>query len=204
MVTLIDYGVGNLNAFINVYKRLNIEIKIAKTVEDLDNVKKILLPGVGSFDNAMRCLNGSGMRERLDQLVVVEKVPVMGVCVGMQMMAYRSEEGTQEGLKWVDANVVKFDSAKIKHKTKIPHMGWNSVIITKPISLFSDLGAEPLFYFLHSYYFKCKDTENSVAVSEYGGQFSSAINCDNIYGIQFHPEKSHRHGEILLNNFAEL
>ena len=204
MITLIDYGVGNINAFANVYKRLNIETRIAKTSEDLESADKLILPGVGSFDYAMTQLNNSGMRERLDQLVLKEKVPVIGICVGMQMMANRSDEGACEGLKWIDADVVKFDPSRIDYVTKLPHMGWNDVTPTKPNNLFKELEEDSLFYFLHSYYFKCNDMQDSIAISEYGDSFTCAVNRDNVYGIQFHPEKSHHYGEILLNNFAKL
>jgi len=204
MITLIDYGVGNINAFANVYKRLNIETKIAKSVSDLQSAEKIILPGVGSFDYAMERLNRSGMRDRLDELVLEEKVPVVGICVGMQMMANRSDEGHTEGLKWIDADVLKFDPSLIKYVTKLPHMGWNDVNPTKPNKLFTGLENESLFYFLHSYYFKCNNSEDSIAVSEYGELFTSAVKHNNVYGIQFHPEKSHHYGEILLNNFAKI
>lgn len=204
MITLIDYGVGNINAFANVYKRLNIETKIAKTTADLESAEKLILPGVGSFDYAMNQLNNSGMRERLDELVLKDKVPVIGICVGMQMMANRSDEGQCEGLKWIDADVIKFDPATIKYVTKLPHMGWNDVTPTKPNNLFKELEENSLFYFLHSYYFKCNDMQDAIAVSEYGDSFTCAVNRDNVYGIQFHPEKSHHYGEILLNNFARL
>ena len=204
MVTIINYGVGNINAFINAYKRLNIETRVAKTVLDLNDVQKIILPGVGSFDYAMQKLNESGMRARLDELVLEEKIPILGICVGMQMMANRSEEGKLDGLKWIDAEVLKFDSDKIKFATKIPHMGWNDVTASRSNQLFSNIEKENLFYFLHSYYFKCSNDGDSIATSEYGGLFTSAVNRDNVYGIQFHPEKSHHSGEKVLNNFANL
>jgi glutamine amidotransferase len=204
MITLIDYGVGNINAFVNVYKRLNIATKIAKTPSDLKSAEKLILPGVGSFDYAMERLNKSGMRERLDELVLHEKIPVVGICVGMQMMGNKSDEGKSEGLKWIDAEILKFDPTLIKFVTKLPHMGWNDVTPIKPNKLFVDLEKESLFYFLHSYYFKCNNSEDNIAVSEYGELFTSAVNHENVYGIQFHPEKSHHYGEILLNNFAKL
>jgi glutamine amidotransferase len=204
MITLIDYGVGNIFAFQNVYKRLNIPTKIAKTQDDLADAKKLILPGVGSFDYAMAQLNASGMRVILDKLVLDKKIPVIGICVGMQMMGNRSDEGKFEGLKWIDAEILKFDENLIRQRTKLPHMGWNDVapIINHP--LFIGLEKEAIFYFLHSYYFKCNNPTDSIAVSDYGLSFSSAINKDNIYGIQFHPEKSHQYGEKLLHNFANL
>jgi glutamine amidotransferase len=204
MITLIDYGVGNIFAFQNVYKRLNIPTKIAKTQEDLLNAKKLILPGVGSFDYAMGQLNASGMREKLDELVLKKKVPVIGICVGMQMMGNRSDEGKLEGLKWIDAAILKFDERLIQQRTKLPHMGWNDVSPIKVHPLFVGLEQDAIFYFLHSFYFQCENPTDRIAVSEYGLSFSSAVNKDNIYGIQFHPEKSHQYGEKLLHNFAKL
>ncbi|KQW97676.1 imidazole glycerol phosphate synthase subunit HisH [Flavobacterium sp. Root420] len=204
MITIIDYGVGNINAFVNVYKRVNVPTKIAKTAADLEDAQKIILPGVGHFDHAMDELIKSGMLDKLNELVLIKKIPVIGICVGMQMMANSSDEGTSEGLKWINATVKKFDESKIKQVTRLPHMGWNDV---EPISanpLFEGLEKDALFYFLHSYYFHCNDRSDILATSEYGGQFTCATNHDNVYGIQFHPEKSHSFGETLLHNFAKL
>lgn len=204
MITLIDYGVGNIFAFQNVYKRLDIPTKIARTAEDLENAEKLILPGVGSFDYAMNQLNKSGMREKLDELVLTKKVPVVGICVGMQMMGNRSDEGKTEGLKWIDADIVKFDETLIIQRTKLPHMGWNDVTPTRQSGLFKGLEENAIFYFLHSYYFKCNHPEDEIAQSEYGTVFTSAVNVNNIFGIQFHPEKSHQYGEQLLQNFANI
>ena len=204
MITLIDYGVGNINAFVNVYKRLNIPTRIAKNLSDLDHVEKLILPGVGSFDYAMNQLNASGMREKLDDLVLNDKIPVIGICVGMQLMANYSEEGEVEGLKWIDAAVKKFHEHKIKSHTKFPHMGWNDVTPKNSNLLFKGLEDDSLFYFSHSYYFICNQESEVVGTSEYGGEFCCAVNKENIYGIQFHPEKSHHYGETLLNNFASI
>ena len=204
MITLIDYGVGNIFAFQNVYKRLNIPTMIAKRKEDLVNAKKLILPGVGSFDYAMAQLNASGMREKLDELVLEKKVPVIGICVGMQIMGNRSEEGKLEGLKWINSDILKFDENLIQQRTKLPHMGWNDVDPINNHPLFIGLEKEAIFYFLHSFYFKCKNETESIAISNYGISFSSAVHRENIYGIQFHPEKSHQYGEKLLRNFANL
>lgn len=204
MITLIDYGVGNIFAFQNVYKRLDIPTKIAKSAADLNDVEKLILPGVGSFDYAMNQLNNSGMREKLDELVLEKKVPVIGICVGMQMMGNRSDEGELDGLKWIDAEILKFDERLIQQRTKLPHMGWNDVSPVEDHPLFIGLEKEAIFYFLHSFYFKCNNSNDSIANSEYGISFSSAVNHNNIYGIQFHPEKSHQYGEKLLHNFAKL
>ena len=204
MITIIDYGVGNVFAFQNVFKRLNIPSKIAKCENDLIGSSKLILPGVGHFDYAMSQLNKSGMRIRLDELVLIEKIPVIGICVGMQMMAHKSDEGTLDGLCWIDACVNKFDEATINYHTKLPHMGWNDVKPNENHPLFKGLEQEAIFYFLHSFYFKCSNQENSISKTDYGINFSSSVQYDNIYGIQFHPEKSHSYGERLLKNFANL
>lgn len=204
MITLIDYGVGNIFAFQNVYKRLDIPTKIAKTPADLEDAQKLILPGVGAFDYAMAQLNSSGMRQKLDELVLDKKIPIIGICVGMQMMGNRSDEGTSEGLKWIDADIIKFDENLIQQRTKLPHMGWNDVNPIEGHPLFEGLEQEAIFYFLHSFYFKCKNAVDSIAISDYGIPFTSAVNAKNVYGIQFHPEKSHQYGEKLLHNFAKL
>ncbi|MYY26428.1 imidazole glycerol phosphate synthase subunit HisH [Elizabethkingia anophelis] len=204
MITLIDYGVGNINAFVNVYKRVDVPVKIAKTKEDLLDAQKLILPGVGHFDHAMSQLNNSGMRETLDELVLDKKIPVIGICVGMQMMANNSDEGKMDGLKWIDATVKKFDEAKIRQVTRLPHMGWNDVKPIKDFDLFKGLEKDAIFYFLHTYYFDCNNREDIMAITDYGGEFASAAHHENKYGIQFHPEKSHSYGEILLHNFAKL
>lgn len=204
MIIIIDYGVGNVFAFQNVFKRLNISSRIAKCVEDLKEVDKLILPGVGHFDYAMSQLNNSGMRERLDELVLVEKKPVIGICVGMQMMANKSDEGTLGGLGWIDADVKKFNELTIQHHTKLPHMGWNDVKPNENHPLFKGLEQESIFYFLHSFYFNCKDKKNIISTTDYGITFASSVHKENIFGIQFHPEKSHSYGEKLLENFAKF
>ena len=204
MITIIDYGVGNINAFVNVYKRGNVPVKIAKTASDLEGAEKLILPGVGSFDHAMRQLNASGMRNTLDEMVLEKKVPVIGICVGMQMMGNKSEEGSLQGLKWIDADVRKFDESKIDHITKLPHMGWNDVVPKENNTLFSGLGRDSIFYFLHSFYFRCFNPLDIIATSYYGENFTCAVQHNNIFGIQFHPEKSHEYGEKLLLNFAAI
>ena len=204
MITIIDYGVGNIFAFQNVYRRLNIPTRIAKCSADLEGAKKLILPGVGAFDYAMSQLNASGMRQKLDELVIKKNIPIIGICVGMQMMGNRSDEGNSEGLKWIDADILKFDESLLSQRTKLPHMGWNDVTPVINTPLFYGLEKEAIFYFLHSFYFKCNNQIDSIAISDYGISFTSAVNVKNIFGIQFHPEKSHHYGEKLLNNFAKL
>lgn len=203
MIGIIDYGVGNIKAFTNIYKNLNIPFKIVKDISEFENITKLILPGVGSFDHAMTSLENSGMREKLDELVLEKKIPVIGICVGMQMLAKSSEEGTLNGLGWIDGIVKKFDKSKIKN-APLPHMGWNNLKIEKKNKIFDNLEENPRYYFLHSYYFECENKEDVIATATYGEKFDCMINHKNIYGIQCHPEKSHHNGMQLLKNFGEL
>ena len=202
MITIVDYGLGNIRAFANVYERLNIKTKIAQSAVDLHGAAKIILPGVGSFDYAMTLLNNSGMRDELDIQVLVKKTPVLGVCLGMQIMSKSSGEGKLHGLGWIDGEVKLFDVNKIKSKTRYPHMGWNTIQPIKSNSLLSGFNGDSRFYFLHSYYFECNNTNDVISTTEYGITYTSALNKNNIFGIQFHPEKSHSNGIKLLKNFA--
>ena len=204
MISIIDYGLGNINAFANIFKNLNIEVDISSTPRQLHGVKKIVLPGVGSFDWAMTLLNKSGMREYLDELVIEKKIPVIGVCVGMQIMAENSEEGIMEGLGWFRGKVKKFDFTKSTNALQVPHMGWNHVKPSKNHPLFKGILAEDFFYFLHSYYVVTEEKSVSIASTNYGLDFTSVTQKENIYGVQFHPEKSHFSGINLLKNFAEM
>jgi glutamine amidotransferase len=203
MMTLVDYGVGNIQAFETIYKKLNVPVRVAKTVNELAGATKLILPGVGSFDWAISRLNNSGMRLSLDDLVLKRKCPVLGICVGMQMMANSSEEGDLRGLGWIDGEVKHFDFASYAHKIDLPHMGWNDVLPGEVNTLFSGLEVSQ-FYFLHSYYFAPNNLNNILASTNYGSLFASSVRLDNIFGVQFHPEKSHQWGIRLLKNFSEL
>jgi glutamine amidotransferase len=204
MITIVDYGLGNLRAFLNVYKRLNLEARAARRAADLDGSSKLILPGVGTFDHAMRLLNESGMRGRLEELVLRQRVPVLGICVGMQMLARSSEEGRAAGLGWIAGDVRSFRSREASAGLPLPHMGWNEVRQTVRGRLFDKIDSGARFYFLHSYFFECERPGDSLAVTTYGTEFSCAVNSGNIFGVQFHPEKSHRVGTQALQNFAEL
>ncbi|MCK5508768.1 MAG: imidazole glycerol phosphate synthase subunit HisH [Desulfobacterales bacterium] len=204
MIAIVNYGLGNEQAFANIYKNLGIPFKIASTIDDLKGATKIILPGVGAYDYAMELLQKSGMRESLDELVLQRKLPVLGVCVGMQILALSSEEGSLPGLGWIDGVVKKIDTSALTYKTHLPHMGWNDVTPVKNNTLFQGIEKGGRFYFLHSYYFQCHNDEELIAVTEYGNQFASAVNLHNIYGVQFHPEKSHQNGILLLKNFGNL
>tara|TARA_B100000767_G_scaffold271155_1_gene296213 strand:- start:307 stop:921 length:615 start_codon:yes stop_codon:yes gene_type:complete len=204
MIGIIDYGLGNIKAFLNVYNRLSISAKVIKVKNDFEDVSKIVLPGVGAFDHAMTKLNNSGLRDKLEMLVCSEKMPVLGICVGMQMLSNSSDEGDLPGLGWIDGKVEKFNINDIPYKTKLPHMGWNNVSLKNDNPLMKGLSENSKFYFLHSYFFSCRDKSNALTSSFYGKKFTSAVNHENVYGVQFHPEKSHHNGVTLLNNFSLL
>jgi imidazole glycerol-phosphate synthase subunit HisH len=204
VIAIVNYGLGNIQAFANIYKRLNIPARIASTHNDLKTAAKIILPGVGAFDWAMSRLNESGMRGALEELVIGKGRPLLGICVGMQILANRSDEGKLPGLGWIKGEVKKFSDCAFVQKTHLPHMGWNDVMPQNEKYLFKDLQSEARFYFLHSYYFALQNQENVLAVTDYGGLYASSIGSGNIFGVQFHPEKSHKWGIQLLKNFAEL
>lgn len=204
MITIIDYGLGNISAFLNVYRRSNIEARTAKSAAELEGSTRLILPGVGHFDHAMELLQASGMRSALDQLVLEHKIPVMGICVGMQMLADSSDEGTRPGLGWVDGRVRSFSNWEPAAALPMPHMGWNDVQPVAESPLFDGLKENARFYFLHSFFFECARNEDVLAVAKYGSEFGCAVHSDNIFGVQFHPEKSHHFGTRLLQNFAVL
>jgi len=204
VISIIDYGVGNIKAFANIYKTLDIDFAIATCEEDLQKTRKIILPGVGAFDHAIQQLLNSGMKEKLDSLVLHDKIPVLGICVGMQMLAKSSEEGLLPGLGWIDGVVKKFDKHTLNERMPLPHMGWNTLNIQKTNPLLAELEQEADFYFLHSYYFECQNDKDVLASASYGEEFACIINSENIFGIQCHPEKSHHNGTQLLKNFGKL
>jgi|TARA_B110000240_G_C13295434_1_gene366104 glutamine amidotransferase len=203
MITIVDYGMGNLGSVQNMFKKIGVSSKITSDKKELEQAEKILLPGVGSFDSAMQKINTSGIREILDYKVLKQKVPILGICLGMQLLTNNSEEGIEPGLGWINAKSKKFQLIK-GDKLKIPHMGWNQTFPSRPSELTKDLPDETRFYFVHSYYVEVDNEENSILKTRYGVSFDSAIQADNIYGAQFHPEKSHKFGMKLFENFAKI
>lgn len=204
MIHIVNYGLGNVQAFLNVYYRLGIKACLASTASELQGAERIILPGVGAFDRALNLLDASGMRPTLERLVCEEKKPVLGICVGMQILADRSDEGELSGLGWIPGRVRSFASHPQSACLPLPHMGWNDVQSSGDHPIMRDLGKDPRFYFLHSFYFECENPSHIAATSHYSHEFSCAVASGNVFGAQFHPEKSHHWGVQLLKNFAEI
>jgi imidazole glycerol-phosphate synthase subunit HisH len=202
LVTIVDYGMGNLGSIANMVKYTGHNSLITSEVSQLESAEKIILPGVGNFDKAMLNIASLGLLPVLRHKAILEKTPVLGICLGMQLMCSRSEEGVEAGLSFIDAEVRRF-SFPAEMKLKIPHMGWNIAVEKKKHYLFSDMYDNPRFYFVHSYHVACNDESDVLTVSNYGYDFTSAFARDNIIGVQFHPEKSHKFGMQLLKNFIE-
>lgn len=194
---------GNLRSVLKKFERLGAKVCISAEVETILKADKLVLPGVGHFANGVKNLKESGIWEVLNQKVLVEKTPILGICLGMQLMAKYSEEGDTEGLGWFDADVVRFN-VKDKRTFKVPHMGWNSADKQKESQLFHQIPQEAPFYFVHSYHFKCNEAADILTNTTYEYDFVSAVEKDNIFGTQFHPEKSHDFGEQLIGNFLKL
>jgi len=204
MIGIIDYGSGNVQAIATIYKNLNINYQVITKPENLGKADKLILPGVGAFDATMQQLIDSGLKDKLNELVLGKKVPILGICVGLQVMGYKSDEGDLLGLGWIPGKVSRFDETKIKFKPKLPHMGWNTINDVQNHKLFEGIDNDFGFYFVHSFYFECEKEENILATSNYGGEFTSSIYANHIFGTQFHPEKSHGNGVQLFKNFADL
>lgn len=197
MIGILDYGVGNVRSILNVYNSLDIKAEIIHNPDRLAFCSHIILPGVGSFDNAISLLEVKGFKNELYEQVILKKKPILGICVGMQILATKSEEGIREGLNYIEGQIVK-----LKTNKPMPHMGWNSIKIKKRIKILDGINELDKFYFLHSFYYaKSSDNNFIIATSEYENEITSIIGFNNIIGIQFHPEKSHKQGTIILENF---
>lgn len=204
MIVIVDYGMGNLGSILNMLKKIGTEATISSNISDIKKAKKLILPGVGAFDNGMKNLHDFGLLSILNDRVIKSKVPILGICLGMQLFTKKSEEGKRRGLGWIDAETIRFSFDQKQTGLKIPHMGWNSLKIQRKSPLFNDFFQESRFYFVHSYHVKCSNKNDILTKTHYGYDFVSSIIQDNIIGIQFHPEKSLKFGMKFLENFMKF
>ncbi|MEM7102342.1 MAG: imidazole glycerol phosphate synthase subunit HisH [Bacteroidota bacterium] len=205
MLVIIDYGVGNLRSIKNMLKKAgHLDVEISADPEVIRKADKLILPGVGHFDYGMRQLQASGLIEVLNQKVLEEKTPVLGICLGAQLLTKGSEEGVEPGLGWIDAQTIRFREEKMDSTLKIPNMGWCDVSIDKDSKLFTEMFDEPRFYFVHTYHIVCDEESDNLTSGLYGYKFTAGVEKDNVIGVQFHPEKSHKFGMKLLDNFVTL
>ncbi len=202
MITIVNYGLGNLGSIKNMLRKAGYESQITSDPETISKAEKLILPGVGSFDKGMSNINNMGLRNVLEKKALEEKVPVLGICLGMQLMCAGSEEGILQGLGWIPADVLKFRFSE--YAIKVPHMGWNSARVVKENLLAEDNGEDLRYYFVHSYYARVREPKFSFMKTSYGIEFDSGVFLDNLYGVQFHPEKSHRFGMAMLTSFAKI
>lgn len=203
-ITIVDYGMGNIGSLENMIKKTGGTTRIAKSCEELTSAQKIILPGVGHFDNAMKLLNANGFTDKLNTLVLDNKVPILCICLGAQIAMEESEEGVESGLGWIKGSVRKFNFDTQIEKFRVPHMGWNDIHFTKSSKLLTGLESNVPFYFVHSYYMSPRFICDELSSTTYGIEFSSALERDNVYALQFHPEKSHKFGQKIIANFLEL
>jgi imidazole glycerol-phosphate synthase subunit HisH len=201
MIVVVDYGVGNLGSIANMLKKVGARAEVSSRLDRIRTAEKLILPGVGAFDEGIARLDRSGIRAVLEEKVLKDRTPILGICLGMQLMTRRSEEGNSAGLGWIRADTRRFQFSG-GDGLRIPHMGWNTVSPRSGSAWFAGAGQEPRFYFVHSYHVMCDKPEDVLAVTEYGRQFVSAFECGNILGVQFHPEKSHQFGITLMRNWA--
>ncbi len=204
MIGIVDYGSGNVSAIATIFKQLKVPHVVTGDHAELAAADRYILPGVGAFDQVMGDLVTLGLRDLLNEQVLEKRKKAMGICVGMQILAESSEEGTLPGLGWIPGRVRRIDDSAINSLPKLPHMGWNSLTLKEPSPLFSGVDLERGFYFLHSYYFDVQLPENVLATVTYGKDMACAVHRDNVFGMQFHPEKSHCNGVNLFRNFAEF
>ena len=202
MITIVDYGMGNLRSVQKAFERVGVQVKISGTPDEILSADKIVLPGVGHFEKGVNNLKERGLFKVLNEAVLAKKIPIIGICLGMQLMTEFSEEGNCEGFGWIKGKTKKFSFEG--NGLKIPHMGWNNLIITKSDSLYDGISSDNFFYFVHSYYVSCDEENNILAETSYGNKFVSSFQKENIFGCQFHPEKSHDAGLKVLSNFVKL
>jgi len=205
MITIIDYNAGNVRSIQNMLKKIGYKSAISDKIEDIENSEKLILPGVGSFDYGMEQLEKSGLIPILNKKVLVDKIPILGICLGVQLFTKGSDEGTKKGLAWFNADTVAFNNKQLPDNYKIPHMGWSEINYNKQSKLFQNLHeTPPRFYFVHAYHLKSDIEHDILATTNYGYEFVVGLEKENIIGVQFHPEKSHKFGMQILRNFVEL
>lgn len=203
MLVVVDYGLGNIRSILHKLHKLKIEARVGSTLEEIEQADKIILPGVGNFATGIKNIHNYGLINILSQKVLLEKTPILGICLGMQLFAKKSEEGYVNGLGWINAEIKKIDFTWSHGILRIPHVGWNNINIIKTSPLLEGISPDSRFYFTHSYYLAPDDKDMIVAKTYYGQEFSSVIQNNNIYGTQFHPEKSHKAGMKIIQNFFE-
>ena len=203
MIVIVDYGMGNLGSIQNMIKKVGSAAIVSSKIEDIEQARKLILPGVGAFDTGVRNMDRLGLRPALNRKALKEKTPILGICLGMHLLTRGSEEGKLPGLGWIDGETIKFRFEESENHLKVPHMGWNAVQTQRSHSLFKGLNEEASFYFVHSYHVVCNTDEQVLARTRYGYDFASAVQKENIIGVQFHPEKSHRFGMRIIKNFLE-
>ena len=201
MIAILDYGLGNIKSIYNMLKKIGVVSKITSNVNEIKNAEKYILPGVGSFDHGITKLRSSPFFDILVEEILIKKKHILGICLGMQLLTNSSEEGSEKGLCWIDADTIKFKFNK--NSQSIPQIGWNQISLKKNDPILKNLN-ENKFYFLHSYHVVCNNNDNIIATTNYFGNFISCISHKNIHGVQFHPEKSHKYGVQLFKNFSEI
>ena len=204
MIGIVNYGAGNIKALQKIFRDNDVAHKVVESYREISSCNKLILPGVGHFDYVMKKLRKSNLIDSLNEMVISNKKPILGICVGMQIMGDSSDEGDERGLGWIPGEVKEFEKNLLRQKPYLPHMGWNTAVPTSENQLFKGIDSDQGFYFVHSFYFKAKNYNNVLSTTDYGVTFHSSINSQNIFATQFHPEKSHRNGERLLMNFVNL
>ena len=204
MILIIDYGIGNTGSILNMLKKIGADAKVSNDKTEIQNAEKLILAGVGAYDHGISQLYDHELIQVLNEQVLEKEKPILGICLGFQLFTDKSDEGIKRGLGWIKGNTKRFNISDMPSLIRVPHMGWNNIkLMIKDSPLFRDSNSEEQkYYFVHSYYVECKDNENILCRTEYGIEFTSAIQKGNIYGVQFHPEKSHKYGMQLLKNFV--
>ena len=202
-IVIIDYNTGNVGSIKNMLKKIGYDSLVTGDHDDILNADKLILPGVGHFDYGIKALDQLGLREILDKKVLEMKTPILGICLGAQLLTRGSTEGVEKGLGWIDADTIKFDLPS-ESKRKLPHMGWSDVEVKNESKLFTDMYSQPRFYFVHKYHLKADNDDDVLVTTDYGYEFAAGLEHENILGVQFHPEKSHKYGKLILKNFVEL